>query len=91
METNTIYVTTNLDDDNLWHQEIKLTDTHWINQKPKAGPKYQARLRYRGPLVVCELKGSKLILAEPQRGLAAGQSAVIYEDDRVLGGGIINV
>lgn len=88
MKANTVYVTTNLDDENLWHKEVNLEDTHWINKEPPPGKPYQARLRYRGPLVACTLKGKKLILAEPQRGLAAGQSAVIYDGARVLGGGI---
>ena len=89
MKTNTIYVTTNLDDKNLWTKEIKLQDLHWINEKPEPGKQYQTRLRYRGPLVACKIKGNQLILAEPQRGLAAGQSAVLYDADHVLGGGII--
>ncbi len=88
MVANTVYVTTNLDDRDLWTERVELEDVHWINKKPADG-KYQVRLRYRGPLVECELKGSKLNLAEPQRGIAAGQSAVLYDDDRVLGGGII--
>lgn len=89
MKTNTIYVTTDLDDKNLWTKEIKLGDAHWINKKPADG-KYQVRLRYRGPLVGCQLKDKKLSLADPQRGIAAGQSAVLYDGDRVLGGGIIS-
>jgi tRNA-specific 2-thiouridylase len=89
MKTNTIYVTTNLDDKNLWTKEVKLQDSQWINEKPKAGKQYLARLRYRGPLVACQIKGNHLTLAEPQRGLAAGQSAVLYDADHVLGGGII--
>jgi len=89
METNTVYVTTNLDDEALWTIEIKLEDTHWINEKPNPDAKYKARLRYRGPLVTCVINGNKLSLEEPQRGLAAGQSAVIYDNDQVLGGGII--
>ncbi len=90
MKTNTVYVTTNLDDKELWTKEITLEDPYWINEKPTDGKKYQARLRYRGPLVPCELKNNKLILKEEQRGLAAGQSAVIYDTDHVLGGGIIS-
>lgn len=89
MEANTIYVTTDLDDSDLWLEEVKLENAHWINEKPVEDQQYQVRLRYRGPLVPCRLKGSALILAEPQRGIAAGQSAVIYDADRVLGGGII--
>jgi tRNA-specific 2-thiouridylase len=90
MKTNTIYVTTDLDDKNLWTQELKLEDLHWINEKPNEDKKYKARLRYRGSLVGCRLKGNKLLLTEEQRGLAAGQSAVLYDNDRVLGGGIIS-
>lgn len=90
MKTNTVYVTTDLDDKDLWSKEIRLEDIHWINGAPSKGKKYQARLRYRGPLVKCELKEHKLILDEAQRGMAAGQSAVIYDGEHVLGGGIIS-
>jgi tRNA-specific 2-thiouridylase len=93
MKTNTIYVTTNLDDEDLWRKAVKLEDIHWINGGTSPEPRaseLQARLRYRGPLVTCKIKDDHLLLAEPQRGLAAGQSAVIYDDDHVLGGGIIS-
>jgi tRNA-specific 2-thiouridylase len=89
MKTNAIHVTTDLDDQDLWSEEITLEDTHWINGRPAAGKRYQARLRYRGPLVGCVLKDKKLMLDEAQRGIAAGQSAVIYDGDRVVGGGIV--
>jgi tRNA-specific 2-thiouridylase len=89
MKTNMVYVTTNLNDENLWTQDVTLADAHWINEKPNEAKKYQARLRYRGPLVPCKLSNDKLTLDEPQRGIAAGQSAVLYDDDRCLGGGII--
>jgi tRNA-specific 2-thiouridylase len=89
MQANTVYVTTNLDDADLWVKEITLQEMHWINEKPDDSREYQARLRYRGPLVPCRLKNNKLVLKEEQRGIAAGQSAVLYDADRVLGGGII--
>ncbi|HVX57863.1 MAG TPA: tRNA 2-thiouridine(34) synthase MnmA, partial [Candidatus Saccharimonadales bacterium] len=77
METNTVYVTTNLEDQDLWSERLTLEDMHWIDGRPAADKRYQARLRYRGPLVDCRLEGDKtLLLAEPQRGIAAGQSAV---------------
>jgi tRNA-specific 2-thiouridylase len=90
MKTNAVYVTTDLDDKNLWAKELKLENLHWINEKPDEKKQYLARLRYRGPLVSCQLKGKKLILEEEQRGIAAGQSAVLYDADRVLGGAIIS-
>jgi tRNA-specific 2-thiouridylase len=88
MKANTVYVTTNLDDTSLWTKAVTLNDTHWINEEPSAGQQYQARLRYRGPLVACTIRDKKLVLAEEQRGLAAGQSAVLYSGDYVLGGGL---
>lgn len=89
MKKNEVHVTTNLDDKSLWTNQLVLQDLHWINSIPKPGKKYKARLRYRGPLVECQIDNNKLILSDEQRGLAAGQSAVIYDDDLVLGGGII--
>lgn len=90
MAANTIYVTTDLNDKSLWTKDITLQDTHWINHSPEPGKKYQARLRYRGPLIDCTINGDNLILADEQRGLAAGQSAVLYDGEYVLGGGIIS-
>ncbi|HXR49599.1 MAG TPA: tRNA 2-thiouridine(34) synthase MnmA [Verrucomicrobiae bacterium] len=90
MKANTIYVTTNLDDRGLWHKEVHLQDLHWINQPPAEDKPYQVRLRYSGPLVECTVKGTILFLKDEQRGLAAGQSAVLYKDGCVLGGGIIS-
>jgi tRNA-specific 2-thiouridylase len=88
MAKNTVYVTTNLDDADLWTKEVTLNDLHWIDGKPAASRQYQARLRYRGSLVPCTITDKKLTLQEEQRGLAAGQSAVLYDQDCILGGGI---
>ncbi len=89
MKKNEVHVTTNLDDKDLWSKELKLEDAHWINEKPGETKEYKARLRYRGPLTNCLIKGTKLTLKDEQRGLAAGQSAVLYDGDHVLGGGIV--
>lgn len=89
MATNTVYVTTNLDDKNLWTKALNLQDLHWINEAPNPGDKLRVRLRHRGPLIDCTFSDSAVTLAVEQRGLAAGQSAVLYRGDRCLGGGII--
>lgn len=89
MRSNTVYVTTDLDNKDLWAKEVKLQDAHWISVAPKESKKYQARYRHRGPLVECSYKDGKVIFEEPQRGLAAGQSIVLYDNNLVLGGGII--
>lgn len=89
MASNKVYVTRDLNNEQLWRKEIQLSDLHWINQPPKPGQKLQARLRHRAPLISAKLKDSKLILTQPQRAIAPGQSAVLYDGDVVLGGGII--
>lgn len=89
MGKNEIYVSTKLDDERLWRTEIDLADIHWINEKPDETKTYQARMRYRAPLVKCKIKNNKLMLDEPVRATTPGQSAVIYDGDRVVGGGIV--
>lgn len=93
MAKNEVYVTTDLDDENLWKDELKLTDVHWINQAPEEGKTYQVRTRYRAPLVESTLHIEGTVatarLADKVRAITPGQSAVIYDGDRVVGGGIV--
>lgn len=90
MDKNIVYVTTDLSDRDLWSKDINLSDLHWISEEPGPDKKYQVRLRYRGPLVSCTIKGKRLRLEEEQRAISAGQSAVLYEDELCLGGSIIS-
>ncbi len=93
MAKNEVHVTSNIDDTNLWHDQLKLTDLHWINQVPESGRTYQIRTRYRAPLVsgtvITNDEGMIIKLAEPARAITPGQSAVLYDGDRVVGGGIV--
>ncbi len=93
MKKNEVYVTTDLDDKRLWNKELKITDAHWITEKPKDGDKIQVRTRHRAALVngLVKKDGSnfRIVLSEEVRALTPGQSAVIYSDQEVLGGGII--
>lgn len=67
----------------------------WIaGEPPSDGPfEAQVRLRYRGddaPAVVEPLGDRvRVELRTPQRGIAPGQSAVVYRGDELLGGGRI--
>ena len=96
MAKNEVYVSRSIDDDNLWRKELTLADVHWINQPPKDDI-YQIRVRHRSPLIDAEVArvnndaGEKVTvrLSEPQRAVAPGQSAVIYDGEECLGGGII--
>jgi tRNA-specific 2-thiouridylase len=96
IEKNEIYVTTDLGDQALWDSEVNLADTYWISgSAPKMTSKLQIRLRYRLVLVrvksLVQQSGNKwhVELSEQVRAITPGQSAVIYDDDKVLGGGIV--
>lgn len=94
MASNTVYVTTDLDNKSLWSKTVTLDSLHWINDKPLEAKNYQARFRYRGPLIDIKVEyqenAAKIHLALEQRAIAIGQSAVIYDEERVVGGGIIS-
>lgn len=92
MRKNEVYVTTNLADTSLWHKELHLKEVHWINGQPTKTT-LQVRTRYRADLIACDIKsrpnGITVILNDEVRAVTAGQSAVFYDGDRVVGGGII--
>ena len=54
----------------------------------------EAKLRYRSPgvpaRVLAGARGFQLALDEPAFGVAAGQAAVLYEDDAVVGYGVVS-
>lgn len=61
---------------------------------PKDGTKLGAKIRYRSPAVSAtyhrrDKDGFTLIFDEPQRAITPGQLAVLYDGDRLLGGGTI--
>lgn len=89
MEKNLVYVSRNLSDESMWRAELLLTDIHWIDKAPLDGETIRVRLRHRGSLLPAEVRGETLVLPEPERAVAAGQSAVLYRDGIVLGGGIV--
>lgn len=93
MAKNEVYVTSNLDDQNLWRDSLDLAGIHWINDVPEPDKQYMVRTRYRAPLVPCHITftdgGAKLQLKEHVRAITPGQSAVIYNGDHCLGGGIV--
>jgi len=94
MKKNEVYVTTDLQDKGLWNQEIHLIDLHWINNGLDLNQQYSVRVRYRAPLIkidsiVQNKQGITLKLSEEVRALTPGQSAVLYDGDRCLGGGIV--
>ncbi len=93
MDKNEVYVTTNLNDDALWRPELLLTNAHWINEAPQPG-EYSVRVRHRAGLTKVNLSfndlgGVLLQLTSPERAVAPGQSAVLYDGPVCIGGGIV--
>jgi tRNA-specific 2-thiouridylase len=100
MAKNEVYVTTKLDDERLWKQDLGLTNLHWINDRAGSDLRdldLQVRTRYRAPLTEAKIiskdghkNGSiKVKLAEPVRAVTPGQSTVFYSGEKCLGGGIV--
>ncbi|MBS7346242.1 MAG: tRNA 2-thiouridine(34) synthase MnmA [Candidatus Sacchiramonaceae bacterium] len=93
MSKNEVYVTTDLNNGELWTREIKLSSIHWINQPANTAKSYQIRVRHRAPLIESQIEfdGENLILKleDEQRAVTPGQSVVIYDGEICLGGGIV--
>lgn len=93
MAKNEVYVTTDLQDEKLWRSTLKLAQTHWITTAPEPNGAYQIRTRYRADVVSCRVSAAddaaEVSLEQAVRAITPGQSAVIYDDDRVVGGGIV--
>lgn len=84
------------------HPDCTVQRVNWVSIPPIQTPQQVAvQIRYRSPAVpatVIPLSASedgtnsdrvKLVFDQPQFGVTPGQAAVWYDDDVVLGGGII--
>lgn len=74
---------------------VRLTKVNWMSGEiPDLSKKYYSRIRYRQPLEECIIKKNdndyELHFTKSQKAITPGQSAVIYDKDICLGGGIIN-
>ncbi len=71
-------------------EKIKIENINWISGVgPEPTKKLGARIRYQQPLQSCRIENDVVIFDEPQIAVSSGQSIVIYDDEKVLGGGII--
>ena len=69
-------------------------EMNWLVDRPNVGAMVEVQIRHRSPTAAAEivrLDGEEIELAlqEPLAAIAPGQSLVVYDGDRVLGGGII--
>ena len=78
----------------LYTQSLVMNDLSWtLPQKPAEG-RYTCKTRYRMADAPCQLRyldddTAELVFDEPQWAVTPGQSAVLYDGDICLGGGVI--
>ena len=100
MAANTLYVVQGHDHDWLRSRTLAAGNTSWVaGAAPDAGARFGAKTRYRqadaactfGALETSDDDRERFTLAfdEPQWAVTPGQSAVLYDGDICLGGGII--
>jgi len=77
---------------------INASEVHWVRpdrmMKPDENIDLLVRIRYRQPLqqatLYCRENGIYIIFKNPQRGITAGQFAAWYDNDELIGSGVIN-
>jgi tRNA-uridine 2-sulfurtransferase len=94
LEHNTLWVVQG--HDHPWLQSLALdaADASWVAGEPPAAGRYASKTRYRQADAPCSLARAQggafhLDFTEPQWAVTPGQSAVLYDGDVCLGGGVI--
>ncbi|MBK6851146.1 MAG: tRNA 2-thiouridine(34) synthase MnmA [Burkholderiales bacterium] len=98
MASNTLYIVQGHDHPWLQSHTLKADDVSWVAGEPPAAdtwPRLAAKSRYRQADAGCTYDegpagtGFCLHFAEPQWAVTPGQSAVVYDGEVCLGGGVI--
>ena len=92
LEKNIVYVSRNLNDENVWVDELELRDViirgaFKFQKTPTCN--LLVRLRHLGELIPATFDGNILHFEQKIKRPASGQSAVFYDREICLGGGII--
>jgi tRNA-uridine 2-sulfurtransferase len=94
MAANTLWIVQGHDHAWLQSSELKADDASWVAGEAPTPGGYAAKTRYRQADAVCVLSAVEgnefqLEFAQPQWAATPGQSAVLYDGDVCLGGGVI--
>ena len=93
VDTNEVILCTN---DELFEKEVSVNNFNWVSlANPNKKFKALAKIRYNmkeQPCTIVPISNEqiKIVFDEPQRAITKGQSAVVYDGDYVIGGGIID-
>ncbi|MEN9328834.1 MAG: hypothetical protein RLZZ484_22 [Pseudomonadota bacterium] len=94
LANNTLYVVQGHDHPWLLSHEVSVDDLSWVAGQPPAPGTLAAKTRYRQTDAVCDLhcptpQTLALHFPQAQWAVTPGQSAVLYQGDVCLGGGVI--
>jgi tRNA-specific 2-thiouridylase len=95
LPSNTLYVVQGHDHPWLKASQLHAQDASWVSGHPPPAGDCSAKIRYRQTDAPCRLLAGdgidsfSLDFAQPQWAVTPGQSAVLYQGDVCLGGGII--
>ena len=93
MATNTLYVVEGHEHPWLLSQSLQAGQVSWVDEQPPLAGAYAAKTRYRQADASCALVNRdaafELSFTQAQWAVTPGQSAVLYDGDICLGGGII--
>jgi tRNA-specific 2-thiouridylase len=87
LKKNLLIVSRNQKD--LLRKEFKIKDINWINPV-KLPLSCEMKIRYKSDFVKAKVyKNGLVVFNTPQKAVTPGQSAVFYQKDELLGGGVI--
>jgi tRNA-specific 2-thiouridylase len=77
---------------------VREDEIHWVRPdraiSTDGSDRFSLRIRYRQPLqsgrFIKSTEGAYLLFDNPQRGITAGQFAAWYDDEELIGSGVIN-
>jgi len=95
LKENVLYVVQGHDHPWLMTRTLRAGDASWIDGEAPAPGRYGAKTRYRQSDALCVLRpedggGFSLAFDEYQWAVTPGQSAVLYDGEVCLGGGVID-
>lgn len=90
---NHVIVTNDESYPGLFSREVLISDVTWTRVAPEEGKQYFVKVRYMQTPEPCTLEYRDdqvvIVFDEPIRAVTPGQSAVLYDKDILMGGGVI--